>query len=159
MLMKRMLQFPVMAVFLVTSLFVSCKKDDDGPKSNTEKLALAPWKYDKVMVDQDNNGTGDVPGDTQVEDCDKDNLITFKANGTGNIDAGADKCDPQDPQQTAFTWTFKNNETIINFPTAIVEGVDGDVKLISLTESSMVVSKSIDFPPFGSISIILTLKH
>ncbi len=158
--MKKMIPLPLIAVALVTTLFVSCKKDDDndGPKSNTEKITLSPWKFDNLKIDMDGDGTGETNGDDQVEACDKDNLYTFQSNGTGTLDAGAQKCD-QEPQTTNFTWTFKENETIIHFPTAIVEGVDGDVTLVSLTESSMVLSKKITLVGPFQPTFILTLKH
>jgi hypothetical protein len=159
MLMKKMIQFSATALMVSSVLFTSCKKDDDGPKSNTEKLTVSAWKFDNIKVDLDNDGTGETSGDSFVDECEKDNLIVFLPNGNGSIDEGGEKCDPQEPQTTPFTWTFKENETIINFPTSVVLGVDGDVKLVSLTENSMVLSGMLEVPPVGNRTVFLTLKH
>ena len=139
----------------------ACKKDDDKAKTNTEKISLAAWKYDKAEIDANKDGTGDFPvPDSEIEACERDNLITFKADNTGTIDEGPSKCNSTDPQSMPFSWAFKTNETVINFPTAIVAGVDGDVTIVSLTESAMVLKKAVDgVPVFGSANIILTLKH
>lgn len=154
-------------ILLIGSMcFTACSKDDDEDKekTNTDKITLAPWKYDKAMLDVNKDGTGDIPVDSELEACEKDNLITFKADNTGTIDEGPTKCNSSDPQSLGFTWAFKNNETVINFPTAIVGGVDGDVTIVSLSETSMVLKGEMDVPPSpisptGSIGIILTLKH
>jgi lipocalin-like protein len=162
--MKNWLYQPAVALLIGGLCFSACKKGDND-KTNTEKISLAAWKYDKAEIDINKDGTGDLPvPDSQIEPCEKDNLITFKADGTGTIDEGATKCDQSDPQSMPFTWTFKTNETVINFPTAIVAGVDGDVTLVSLSETAMVLKKEVDgFPviiaPTGKATVILTLKH
>ncbi len=159
--MRKYLQAPAMVVLLASLFLTACDKDNDEPteKTNTQKLTVSAWKYDKLMLDQNRDGTGDVSLDSEVDACEKDNVIKFAANGSGTVDEGPSKCDPQDPQSTGFSWTFKENETVINFPTSIVAGVDGDVKLLSLTETSMVLSRTEDVPPLGPLTVILTLKH
>jgi hypothetical protein len=162
--MRHYFKAPVMAALLTSFVFTACDKNDDkeepAEKTNTEKISLSAWKYDKLMIDQNGDGTGDFPLDSEIEACEKDNLITFSANGTGTVDEGPSKCDPQTPQTFGFTWSFKENETIINFPTSVVAGVEGDVKLVSLSESSMVISRTEDFGvPLGVLTVILTLKH
>ncbi|RYF98919.1 MAG: hypothetical protein EOO02_17970, partial [Chitinophagaceae bacterium] len=126
------------------------------------KISASTWKYDKAEIDANKDGTADTPVPAgYLEACETDNLITFKVDGTGTIDEGANKCDPSDPQSVGFSWTFKNNETILNFPTAIITGVDGDVIIKSLTETSMVLQKAVTLPaPFSlDVNVILTLKH
>ena len=155
-------------VLLIGSLFLTaCDKNDDKDKAktNTDKLTLSAWKYDKAMLDVNKDGTGDLPvPDSEIEACERDNLIIFKADNTGTIDEGASKCDQSDPQSVGFTWAFKNNETVLNFPTAIVSNVDGDVSIVTLTETSLVLKREVDgippiFSPSGTANIILTLKH
>jgi hypothetical protein len=163
---KRILQ-PALLILVAGITFSACKKDGDEEKAktNTEKLTLAAWKYDKAELDVDKNGTGDLPiPASAIDACEKDNLITFKANNTGTIDEGPTKCNSSDPQSLPFTWAFKTNETVINFPTAIVAGVNGDVTVVSLTETAMVLKGEIDdvpviIAPTGKATVILTLKH
>lgn len=161
--MKKWIQQPALILLLGSLCFGACGKDnddDDKEKTNTEKITLSAWKYDKAEIDADKNGTGDTPIPSGLlESCETDNTITFKTDNTGTADEGATKCDPSDQQSTSFTWAFKNNETIINFPTAIITGVEGDVVVKSITETSMVLSKEITFSPFPASTVILTLKH
>lgn len=163
--MRKWLFQPAFILAISSISFAACNKNDDKEKSNTEKISLSAWKYDKAQIDINKDGTGDLPvPEDEIEACEKDNLITFKADNTGIIDEGGSKCDPSDPQSMPFLWTFKNNETIINFPTAIVTGVDGDVTLVSLSETSMVLKREVDgipviISPSGTANIILTLKH
>jgi hypothetical protein len=162
--MKKWIWQPALAIVLTSVALTSCKKDKDNEKTNTEKIAAAPWKYDKAEAVVDRDGTGDFPvPDSQVEICERDNTITFAANGSGTIDEGAIKCDPGDPQSMPFSWSFKDGEKIISFPTAIVTGVDGDVKVISISETSMVLSKDLPNPGIpglpATLGFILTLKH
>ncbi|MHA4845097.1 lipocalin family protein [Flavitalea antarctica] len=158
------------AVILLSAsiCLTACDKNDDNDekaKTNTDKLTLAAWKYDKASLDVNKDGTGDVPvPDSEIEACERDNLITFKADNTGTVDEGPTKCASSDPQSTGFLWTFKTNETVINFPTAILAGVDGDVTIVSLTETSLVLKREVDgvpvfISPSGTANIILTLKH
>ncbi|HTE26403.1 lipocalin-like domain-containing protein [Flavitalea sp.] len=165
--MKNRFPQSILMLLIGSMCLTACDKDDDKDKekTNTEKITLAAWKYDKASLDVNKDGTGDIPvPDSELEACERDNLITFKADNTGTIDEGPAKCDPSDPQSIGFTWTFKNNETVINFPTAIVAGVDGDVTIVSLSETSMVLKGEIDgvppiISPTGTANIILTLKH
>jgi hypothetical protein len=159
--MKKWFQQPALILLLGSLSLSACNKDDDNKeKTNTEKITLSAWKYDKAEIDSDKNGTPDAPVPSGVvEACEVDNTITFKTDNTGVVDEGATKCETSDPQSSSFTWTFKNNETIINFPTAIITNVDGDVIVKSITETSMVLSKEVEFPPLGTYTVFLTLKH
>jgi len=134
-------------------------KDDSGP-TNTELLTSATWKYKNAGVDVNNDGfidTGVPPG--YVGDCDKDNLLTFKSDGTGILDEGATKCDPGEPQTKPFTWTFKNNETVINFPSAVFSGITGDVKILKLTSTELNLSKEVNIGGTTTVFIVVELQH
>lgn len=162
--MKKWIQQPAMVLVLGVLCVASCSKSDSDEKgkTNTDKISASTWKYDKAEIDANKDGTADTPIPAgYLEACETDNLITFKADGSGTIDEGPAKCDPTDPQSLAFTWTFKANETILNFPTAIITGVSGDVTIKSLTETSMVLVKDVSITtPFpANVNVILTLKH
>lgn len=162
--MKKWIQQPAMVLVLGGLCLAACSKSgsDEKSKTNTEKISASAWKYDKAEVDLNKDGTADSPiPNGYLSTCETDNLITFKADGTGTIDEGPTKCDVTDQQSVGFTWTFKNNETILNFPTAIITGVDGDVIIKSITETSMVLQKEVTLttPLPINANVILTLKH
>jgi hypothetical protein len=154
---------PIFLLMMSAFTITACSKDDSGssPKTNTEKISASAWKYDKAGIDLDNNGTGETPLPAgTLETCETDNLIIFKSDGNGTLDEGATKCDAGDPQTTSFTWTFTNGETVVNFPIAILAGVDGDVKILSLTETKLELSKQVTVPGVPiPVTIVVTLKH
>lgn len=155
--MKRLnLIFTVIAA----GILVSCEKSPDG-KSNTELITQASWKYESASIDSDNNGSGEtpLPGGT-LQSCQTDNLLILNANGTGTVDEGTTKCNAADPQTAALTWSFTTNETIINFNSPVFAGVGGDFRIISLTETQLVLSKQVTLPPIPlPITVIATFKH
>jgi hypothetical protein len=143
----------------------SCQKEDSGggntPKTKTELLSTTSWKYNDAKIDTDNNGTGDIALPVGlVESCQTDNTITFASNGSGTVDEGGSKCDAADPQSIPFTWNFTSNESVINFSSAVFVGVGGDFKIISLTETELVLSKSITVPTIPlPITVVVSFKH
>lgn len=142
----------------------SCQKDDSSstpPKTKSEIIASSSWKYNDAKIDSDGNGTGDVvlPAGV-VEACQTDNTILFTTNGSGTVDEGPTKCDPVDPQTLPFTWSFTSNETIINFSSIIFAGVGGDFKIISLTETELILSKQLTIPGFPlPLTIVVSFRH
>lgn len=158
------LSFVVLASVLVLG---SCQKDDstnNTPKTKTELLTSASWKYNDAKIDTDNNGTGDIALPAGfIEPCQTDNVITFSTGaggGTGTVDEGPTKCDNTDPQSIPFTWSFTSNETMINFSSAVFAGIGGDFKIISLTATELIISQQVTIPPSPiAISIVATFKH
>jgi hypothetical protein len=142
-----------------------CQKDDSSgstPKTKTELITSSSWKYNDAKIDADNNGTGDQPIPAGfVEACQLDNTITFTSNGSGSIDEGPTKCDAADPQSLPFTWSFTSNETIINFSSAVFAGIGGDFKIVSLTETELIISQQVSVlpPPLPAVTVIASFKH
>lgn len=117
----------------------SCQKNPDQPeKTRTELLATGSWRLvshtTDPAADLDLDGEAD---DTDVltsyEACEKDDITSFSTNGTGTLDAGPLKCDPQEPQATPFIWQWKNNETVISI-------VGEDLTIVELTSSTLKVT-------------------
>jgi hypothetical protein len=155
-----------LALLLIGFVAFSCQKeaDDDNGGGNKTKMDLitsAAWKYDTAAIDVDGNGSTEqaLPPGT-ILSCDRDNTITLKKDGTGTVDEGGSKCNTSDPQQTAITWQFKDNETVINIPNEIF-GVSGDVKILELTETKLRITKKVDItdPIPISVWVVVTLKH
>ena len=159
--MKRIKQFlPALAIILIS---VSCQKSDDSLDEDNSKMALitkASWKYEDAGLDLDKNGVKDTelpPGFVMA--CDKDNVLTFKSDGTGTLDEGASKCDPASPQTSPFTWSFKENETILNFSDKLFSGIQGDIKLQSLSTTRMELLKEVSMGTSQSVNAVVILKH
>lgn len=109
----------------------SCKKDDNNsstPSNNATKkelLTAKKWKGTGLTL-----GGADVWA--QLDDCDKDDIHTFQANGVYIEDEGATKCGPSDPQViTTSTWAFIENDTKLVY--------DGDTAKINELSSTKLV--------------------
>jgi len=142
----------------------ACKKKDDN-KSRTEYLTSGKWfissyyYYDKIT---DANGTvTDLTDTTEypTEACEKDNFITFKADGTLTSDEGATKCDTSDDQTSTGTWAFVENESKISITS------DGDTylyKIQSLNGSNFIFGQDSSYTTNGykyEYKYTITLKH
>jgi hypothetical protein len=128
----------ISAIFFLSA----CKKDKDQtppptPKTNSELITQASWKFNKAMM-----GSFDVSGGLQT--CQKDNILTFQANGSGSIDEGTSKCDVADPQTTPFTWNFTNSEAVLHVSAVFFTGGNNDFNVVELTETKLVGSQVIN---------------
>jgi hypothetical protein len=164
--MKKQIIFLSAFVIVISFANSSCKKKDKvtPPKTKTELITSAAWKYESAGIDSDNNGTIDIPipatGLGSLPVCQTDNVSTLVSNGTGTVDEGPTKCAPADPQSAAFTWAFQTNETEINFSGAVVAGQSGVFKIITLNDINLVLSQKRTVPGFTSpVTVIATLKH
>ncbi len=136
-------------------IFSSCNKDDDPPvpKTKTQLLTQGTWKFKSATV-------GGTDYSSSLQTCQKDNILTFAAAGTGTIDEGATKCNPvTDPQTSPLTWNFASGETILQVSVPLFSGLGNDFTLISLTETELVVS-IVYTPPLGpSLTVVITFQH
>ena len=153
-------------VFLAASLLLlafsfACKKGGGGgPKSKTELLTQASWKYENAAIDVDGNGTPDSPLPPGIlEACDLDNTITFNSNGSGVVDEGSTKCNAADPQSAPFNWSFKNNEQVITFTNIAFGGLDGDVTVKTISETQLEMHKPVTVGVGTTVNVIVYLKH
>lgn len=126
--------------FSVAALLFSCQKDaTDNPNQSQTKAQLltsASWKFSMATV----NAT-DVSGLLQT--CQKDNILSFQANGSGSLDEGNSKCNSGDAQTNPFTWNFASNETVLHISTVLFTGGSSDFSIVSLSAASLVVSQNI----------------
>ncbi len=129
------LTFALAALVALTLMVSSCKKDKDNPtpstpapQTKTQILTSHSW-IAKSMVSNNVDFYPFMPA------CEKDNFLTFKANGTSTYDEGALKCDPSDPQVENGTWKFIANETKIiidNSDTAEVQTLTAETLVIKI---------------------------
>lgn len=128
---------------------MACKKGSS--KSKTELMTQTAWKIDDVGLDMDKNGTIDA---STTDDCEADNTITFKTDGTAIQDEGAIICNGS-TQTSTFNWSFKSSETIINIDINDL----GDINISSLTDSEFKGWKDVDNGIGGTWRVQVILKH
>ncbi len=111
-------------IFLLIIIFIasSCKKDI----SRTELLTTGSWKLIALEASLFGMTTDSY---AEMEECEKDNLFTFKSDNTLEIDEGPTKCDPDDPQiRKVGPWTLFDNDNKINMDSI-------DFNILELTET------------------------
>ena len=120
--MKKIL-FIFAAFFIMVQ--VACHKKDET-QSKTSILTSGSWILTAATHDNDGNGsyeTDDLAGFTS---CFTDNIWTFLSNGKLQMDEGATKCDPGDPQTENVNWQLTNNEA-----TLVIEGDSYSIEELS----------------------------
>jgi Lipocalin-like domain len=131
-----------LSVIILSCLMIAntgCSKDDDdnpAPKTKTELITTGTWKFSDAKV----NG---VSVAAFLQTCQKDNILTFLAAGTGTAAEGASKCSASDPDSAPFTWIFETNETVLFVSTPFFTGGSSTFTIVSLTETQLVVSQTI----------------
>jgi len=122
--------------FTLLSAITSCKKEDNNvtpttnnkPKTLTEMLTTGKWL--EIDARDPNGSVWD-----QVKECSKDDFTIFKVGGAYEYDMGAVKCNPNDPQISpgSGTWKFNSSETrltIGNFDYQIEELTDSKLTIM-----------------------------
>lgn len=102
--MKRLLTMMGAYALLLTA----CSKDNTTQPNNTpspvpsksnKELLTGTWLMLSVT-------TNDPDNPNPMPDCSKDDLLTFKADGTCLADAGSTLCDSTQPQTQSGTWNI-----------------------------------------------------
>jgi len=139
--------------FLAISMvfLLACQKDDNStsptPKTNTQLISQTTWKFSLATV-------SGVNVNSSLQPCQKDNIMTFIAAGTGTIDEGPTKCNSGDPQTNPFTWNFASSETMVHISTVLFTGGSSDFTLVTLSETQLVVSQVI-----SGQTVVVTFIH
>jgi len=132
----------------------SCKKDEKS-KTKAELLSNGSWHVTAYTVDPpidwDGDGTDESNVYPLIEQCIKDDHTTFFANGTGELDEGPTKCDPNDPQTIPLSWEFDQSESQLT-----VQSIQYQIE--SLTESQMVL-KEIEVVSSVTVTHTVTFGH
>jgi hypothetical protein len=146
---------------LLSLIVFSCGKDDQPKQpTKTEIIAQATWKYDNGGIDNDKNGTVDIPATgALLLACQADNTLLLNTNGTGVIDEGTTKCNTTDPQSMPITWNFTNNETALRLSGGSVLGIGGEFKVLELSTTKLSLSKDTTIAFLGPVALVLNLKH
>ena len=141
-------------VFLTTIvLFTACKKDSNNSKTktNTDLLTQASWKFSAASA----TGYGDVS--SYIPACYKDNTYTFVSDGSGSVDESTSVCSPS--TAGPFTWSFTSTEDTLHISTPLFQGGSSNFKMVSLSETSLVVSQSMTIAPLPATTVEVTFVH
>jgi len=120
------IKYLVLFVFALTLTITSCKKDEDS-KSKKELLTSKSW----IMLSSKTNGEANV-----LDDCIKDDILTFSSTGTWTYNPATIKCDSEEMIDTG-TWSLSSDEKYL-----IMDGFN--VTIVELTESRFVFSSVSD---------------
>jgi hypothetical protein len=152
--MKKLIHFLGILIAANFFIFSSCHKTDTTPvpKTKTQLLSQSTWKFKSATA----NGSD---ASSYLQTCQKDNIYTFLAAGTGTTDEGATKCNAGDPQTTSFTWNFAASETMLHISSSFFANTGNDFTLLSLTETEIVVSTYYTPIVGPSVLINITFQH
>lgn len=154
----------LIAALLLSGLAIaSCDKDDDNdtPVTAVDLITTGTWLIDTIAFDANKDGTIDSPFPGGFEACELDNTLTFnKDSATGVYDEGALKCDAGDPQSTNFEWALKNGDSTMTITGDVPDELKGDVNIITLTNTQLIMSKRIvlTFPISFDQNLIISLR-
>jgi heat shock protein HslJ len=113
---------PLIVMGLVLILNGCNKKEEKtSPSTPKEILTSKSWKITSTKVN----------GVEVLQDCEKDDVLTFLANGTYTYNVGTNKCNTSDTNYTG-TWTLSDDGKTIVF--------DGDNGTAVITESQVVAT-------------------
>jgi hypothetical protein len=138
---------PVFTFFLAALIIFSSCNDKGGgvtppPKTKTELITTGTWRFGSA-------NWGGTDAGPMLQACQKDNTMTFSsAGGSGELNEGTTKCDPGDPQTSAFTWAFQSGETVVHFSSPLfTPGGVNDMTLVTLTEVELTLSQPLTVGP------------
>ena len=124
--MKKIIMIALIGAIAVVS-FQSCKKDDSG--SSSSGSVEGSW----IQVGATSDGVNTWNDPDEWDDCEKDDVTTFKSDGKYEVDEGATKCDPADPQiNESGTWSLsadKKTLTLGSFAFDVVTLTSTDLKV------------------------------
>jgi hypothetical protein len=146
---------------LFTVIILSCKKKNSDSSGGANKITLltqSSWQFNNAGTDADKNRTIDQDLSSFISACLKDNTIIFSSGGSGTVNEGASKCDPNDPQTIPLTWSFANNETVINISGNAIAGKGGQYKIATLTDTQLSLWKDTAISGLQT-TFLVNLKH
>lgn len=150
---KNTVLYCLLTGILATGL-LACNKDTDQPNGNskTSLLTTGTWKLKAATI----NGADAM---ATLQDCQKDNITLYATNGNGSMNEATLKCNPADPDVVAFTWLWKNSETILSVSSPLITYGNNDMTLDRLTSTQLIITMAYT-PPFGpSRQIALEFQH
>lgn len=121
-------------LFIQLYIIPACKKDSDDPKpTNTErkKLLSGTWKLSTMTSSPATDWNGDDIAETEYTygelPCEKDDLITYMADGTWQADMNGTACDYQElDNDIKGHWAISDDGNTFTDDEAEIANNDGD---------------------------------
>lgn len=101
----------ILSLALLVMVLVVSSCNDDEPQSKTDLLSGKSWAFASVAYRFPSGEEVDFSA-KYIDDCDKDNRLTFSKEGVYNSTVGADDCNGDDDNESG-TWSWKENETVL----------------------------------------------
>lgn len=150
--MKKITVWLFSSVIMLGFFFGNCNKSDDPPApTKTELMTRSSWKFKSATA----AGIGDVSGN--IPACYKDNLFLFASNNTGSVDESANICSPS--SAGPFTWALQSGDTQLFISTVLFPGGAQTFNFISVSETDLVVSQTLNPPLSQPLLITFTFIH
>lgn len=146
-------KFLLPAIVLVLLMTTSCTKKNDGDtsKPKSELIVSSPWKFSTATV------LG-IDASAYFDACQKDNVATLRADGSGTLDEGPTKCDSGAPQNISFNWSLTNNETTLQVSTVLFSGGSNDFTVESISSTTLVLSQVVSVSGISQ-RVVFTFIH
>jgi hypothetical protein len=140
--MEKVLKCLLIIVPLI--IVAACKKDEPAKVTDpsNRELLVNTWKYYGNFDDADTNGIPDHSVYYPPAECDEEDELTFRSNGTYFVSAGGPLCN-----DSAYgAWRFGATDTNLIF---VEFGINYNMKIVELTSHSL---KFLD-PSYGVIKL------
>lgn len=135
---KHMLRLTFMA-FVTLSAFSSCKKDKDEALSITTENLIGNYKL--VDVKMKTNLTPEASVMSELDNCEKDNVLQLQAGGVIKVVDEGEKCDTDEEAK----WALNGNKISLNISMLVMPG---DYDVVSLSKKQLVVSMTMTEGPY-----------
>lgn len=124
--MKKLLSF---LFFCGPLFFFSCDRTESlPPTSATALLTKSAWTTFDDLVETNGVFVSDI------EDCDKDNIWLFKADGSLTVQEGPMRCSPPVPN-VSLNWSLQKDDTVLRI--IFGDPDDPEYKIVTLTEHKL----------------------
>lgn len=128
----------------------------DSTDKRVAVISAAKWNIDSIGLDFNDDGKMDSV--FRLAPCAKDNTLLFNDDSTGVFDEAAAKCNTSDPQTANYNWNFKGSDSLVIDGTVPGDLV-GNIKLLTLNDSVLVMTKFFSLTPATSDKLIIALNN
>lgn len=119
------------------SLLSACKKEEEQFNSPFKMIADKKWVLNSYLV---NKMGVDVESISSIQECQRDNSWTLKADFNNVVDEESNKCEEKPQNKTSGTWELRNNSQDLylkDFEVFNVGTSDATYKVIQLTDTKL----------------------
>ena len=126
----------ILALSMLSLIFVSCKKDeDDEPVTPTKENLTGSFKKTGHVVAGVNIFNNSDPSMNMYEACERDDIYTFNANGTYTRTEGGAVCTPSRTENG--TWSLSGSTMTVNGDQNMVESFDCKTLILVNTDTNI----------------------